>query len=1723
VFQGVQTRHDFNARAKAFKKINTVLSKQVVLDVNLASKAMPDSQNTDGKKRTLANKKSKFVNLGGIVFDPKQKYEPGKIFKHYTTAEERFMVLSGLDTDKPNWGWVTPSNVSYQQMVNSRLNKPKVNITKYKRDLRTGSVIENTGIKVKVSPLGETIKDKLPGGSIMHAAAKAGGLIVDALGKLRCPPGTPAANQFTDHMGTNCFGDLAGDTETIMNEVANFSNDVQGLASQSRSVIPGSISNPNASSQEIFDELRRNNPRWTPEYENAVMKFIDMRSRMELESKERQKAVEHLSNLLGLNGVSSDRNQDLHKIMESLLNSGMLRDDFDVEGMLIKAIHGHNLSQDEAVQFQILAQINSKFVEENATIEDKLKGHEAFFVYQRFIEMGINHADAVKKTRQYYSDKSSGTKNKEIKSIDFEVQRMWEQQRGILSSFSQLVLEDPDRAKNYRFEINYYPNENVHAESIPEGRGLHTILINPFDVLHNPPVEKIDFDEALIFSVDPGPPYTDQQKQMAIARATAQYQFLKTVSEMYAFDLPEALGGGQSSKGSQLFWHEFSHTLQWDAIEKDLNSKNKILSTMTNDEISQELKNAIIPETSRYKLDNLTGHTTESLIESRLDILAGAYSNDEQSKIINAIQQHGDTSAQFERARRITELETAAELYAQRRMGIISGSDIDDALEWMDRQKARPQDWQSTIPQPGNSLAPGVATSLGIPIMPSTNLNGGNPRPGRTSTIASLIREGKLTPEDIEMEIARINSLPWGQTTNGGSGVKNRFVQTYLEANFPNQGIEFLTDDEILKLVDACQEEAKRLREKPKPLGPSIDTDSLNGWKDSQNGASQLDKFSDKLQDIIDLRSEYERQTGPTGTPVVRTDASGKPVKRASAYAGKPGEAHKELKKAFDKGNIDQETLYEMANDYKNDLTEDEYKELIELSDWDPIAEAAKTSIDDDGFWDKGEDEIPDDPFAEEDPTKDPFSLEYIKPKNSTENPPQNGDRKKKKEKTAPDFVEGHPWDVSKIPPVNKLLGDEGLASAARMHAVSAQRVLTPREQFVIKDSIDSSQPIGGISSGGLDIEDVISQSASRRRILTDAGIKIEDSDTTPSRHLTADKNIETILNPLLDAMDKTPTSREMAVQLHESDFDGIPLLNGSEIQHSNFAVGSSPSNKKQGLLSRGRPVVVEIPKGSRIATQGQGKGKEPKIIIPPGSIKIIENPESGKIRARIVDQHSSSDILENIKRRVSKSSANLDGDSKREASKIIDSIDKVSSQRNARGEINNQDMISRQIGQRNSNIIIGLTSKGSSPFGISVPNNESNPQSNSEAFMDVNKRVGTTLGESLDSRHSSYKKRISGVINEMRNKNSAVVENPIKLSRTTDSVLNKYKDNEIKNLISDFGAQVHMGVNKNLVVPIDDLSQLGENQGIFRNVENDSIEMLKRQNDILNGFSPEVKSVERPIQAEVRHAQHDNDIAELLKQKGSLNASPEFYSESNSIKAVLRKETSSRSGYGYKDFVKRDTPLIPVSTKDRKLIDTGISDNAKNSDSIDTQKLRLNEILDGAVTGNHSAIVGTKDNPSLMAMIPGGVNKREIVHIEYPLSRLNINSESIDNNDLIMGKKTISSQLKTLGMTDAEIEKFFNSGGLIGGGPTPPLAMRLAQFKEAQNTKNELRKYGINKIKFVNPEGLDIENPRTWQNDKSALTESAQRLLENGAAKQIKSHLASYAESAMKQRKKAM
>ena len=191
-------RRDFDTAALDFRAQQHLLSKSHVLDPDYAVKVLNPEEERESEKRIPGG----YTKPPEIRFDPKATRQPGQILKLHVTAED---MLD--ESDKPNFGWVDPPTPkNFSEHVLDLAKEPKIRIREYGINPRTGGMDEDNYRDMQVKSLG----DKIGGGgrSLIGRAARRLGMIVDDLGKFRCPPGTPNANQFTDITGSTCFPSL---------------------------------------------------------------------------------------------------------------------------------------------------------------------------------------------------------------------------------------------------------------------------------------------------------------------------------------------------------------------------------------------------------------------------------------------------------------------------------------------------------------------------------------------------------------------------------------------------------------------------------------------------------------------------------------------------------------------------------------------------------------------------------------------------------------------------------------------------------------------------------------------------------------------------------------------------------------------------------------------------------------------------------------------------------------------------------------------------------------------------------------------------------------------------------------------------------------------------------------------------------------------------------------------------------------------------------------------------------------------------------------------------------------------------------------------------------------------------------------------------------------------------------------------------------------------------
>ena len=209
-----KTRPDFNDIANNFTSSLKMQIKSNELDVELSIKAASKAKKPKVKKSPRKKLGKSIWSVGGVRLNKNRRGILGMRFKPYVTASEL-----RSQSDKPNIGWVTaPIGLSpeaakrHLAKIHFGDGKKKINL-KYrdiKADPRTGNV--------SVKSLGDSLDEIQPLAGVGVRAAARSGVMVDAAGRFRCPPGVPAANQFTDRMGSNCFDITPQNKKRIIEE-----------------------------------------------------------------------------------------------------------------------------------------------------------------------------------------------------------------------------------------------------------------------------------------------------------------------------------------------------------------------------------------------------------------------------------------------------------------------------------------------------------------------------------------------------------------------------------------------------------------------------------------------------------------------------------------------------------------------------------------------------------------------------------------------------------------------------------------------------------------------------------------------------------------------------------------------------------------------------------------------------------------------------------------------------------------------------------------------------------------------------------------------------------------------------------------------------------------------------------------------------------------------------------------------------------------------------------------------------------------------------------------------------------------------------------------------------------------------------------------------------------------------------------------------------------------
>lgn len=684
-FNSRTTRLDADTAALIFKAGNLVISQSERLIASVSIKAaMPND--TDGKKRGPENaKSSKYLNYQGVVFDPTAKKQEGQYFKHYVTESERIEALRSPEA-LPNWGWLdydAPSN----DLPSPRNSVAKV--TRYPVNPKTGAPMKNQGFEPEIKALGKTIGEMNPGGKLAARAARAMGLVIDSLGKFRCPPGTFAANRFTNERGEGCFGISANQVQDIASSLINALQAPNDKTSLINSLVAIGVS-----AAEIRKEYKK----------GGVDGLASLASRMGIASSSlvgdkadnasyMSTVVSKIRDRMGAtkNAASrmDDARQKKNKIIDDLkVKYGITEtDEYTALGMLFDAMGNDPDAPFGPFQFSELFMGGTPGSHEEWVAETAIKMHAAA-IYKK---TGID--DISKMISEYKRAKGDKETTPLTQFIDAAIQR---EKKFRIGAFKQILVDAFENPENYKARdgqpfIIYSDMSRTERKDFITLNGMAKtgeIYIGSGPAIKGyrdgPPPGYMDLYEAT------GGDIEDQWR--AITATLDGDEKSRRWAQTYSTKLAAEFGNGWEDFGAQVAAHEMTHIKQFDAIidwyektypggytHKKTGEIIKNFDDMDN-ETAMGLIHDFIGAAGPEQFREVFGMDIEDLIDTRLDALAGQYSEDEQQRALEALQT-GDPAA-FNYAKNLAFLETHAELNANRSVGLIGDDpEIDNFLD----------------------------------------------------------------------------------------------------------------------------------------------------------------------------------------------------------------------------------------------------------------------------------------------------------------------------------------------------------------------------------------------------------------------------------------------------------------------------------------------------------------------------------------------------------------------------------------------------------------------------------------------------------------------------------------------------------------------------------------------------------------------------------------------------------------------------------------------------------------------------------------------------------------------------------------------------------------------------------------------------------------------------------------------------------------------------------
>lgn len=731
-------------RAVAFKSSVFVSVKSEKLDAGIAAKALSDMfpgikkkayEDTDNRKREFSAESRPGVEelIPGHRVEMASKAGPGKRLVLFPSP-----ISQNSISTLPNMGWLDePPKLSFQEVIEQERRKPSIQLTIYDVDKKTGQVKPESAKKVdQLSPVsgmtfeerqkalsalnllspemqnkklpGRSLGSMIPGGSLIRRFAGRFGVLMDERNKFRCPPGTPAANQFTDMFGSNCFGFSGSRFSRYASQQA------QSLFPDTQQVDNGGFRNTSSS---FFRWLytaqtgppsapQRDLSKLPPELQQEIIALEDIdRARLGMTVSYDVITGERIPSV---DWSTVDLPENMRLFKHGMANAQRTASARDASVNQLQRNLGIDTSESSRL-------VNEDLVDTFAAL--KAKG-----LWNIDLDMSRMTPLEVRQFTESRLEKIPNwvrldQKQKEM-MIEADVNRYYETERGFLESILDQFIKNPAAARFLR-TIKYTPNSTDEASTGFGGgkKGVPiyaTINVNMPKILAN--------QELMLPAMRP-----DQRLGVAAVGAATDAAGQEAVADFllnanYFNKRMAGLVGGPKTFASFIGTHEFVHIYQGHAFLREAERKLQSPEGLDVPVFDRDGKAIGVRTVSSF--EELTGADLFALMDQVNDAIDVKDLDNALSKIENVRMLAGVYPDQYEGSERWG-LEASAEIWALRESGLIWGEDVDAALNFIDEAIARPtrvarvdsdvdadaMDLESSVGAP-STQAGGVATPV---------------------------------------------------------------------------------------------------------------------------------------------------------------------------------------------------------------------------------------------------------------------------------------------------------------------------------------------------------------------------------------------------------------------------------------------------------------------------------------------------------------------------------------------------------------------------------------------------------------------------------------------------------------------------------------------------------------------------------------------------------------------------------------------------------------------------------------------------------------------------------------------------------------------------------------------------------------------------------------------------------------------------------------------------